>query len=64
MNLMMAAGGYPGTVVPVAERKACMAALEEAGVGENIEPFAEFLAGFVRRRLAGEPLPDVPKASS
>ncbi len=63
MNLMMAAGGYPWTVVPVAQRKAYMAALENASVGEDIGPFAEFLAGFVGRRLAGEPLPEVPKAS-
>ena len=61
MNVMMAAGGYPWTVVPVAQRKAYMAALEKASVGEDIGPFAELLAGLVRRRLAGEPLPDVPK---
>jgi hypothetical protein len=41
-----------------------MAALEKASVVEDIEPFAEFLAGLVERRLAGEPLPEVPKASS
>jgi Fic family protein len=64
MNVMMAAGGYPWTVVPVAERKAYLAALEKASVGENIAPFAEFLAALVEKRLAGEPLPEVPKASS
>jgi Fic family protein len=62
MNLMMAAGGYPWTVVPVGERQSYMAALEKASVGENIRPFAEFLAGLVRKRLAGEPLPPVPKS--
>jgi Fic family protein len=60
MNLMMAAGGYPWTVIPVADRKVYMAALEDASVGEDIRPFAEFLAGLVGRRLAGEPLPEVP----
>ena len=64
MNLLMAAGGYPWTVVPVAERKTYMAALEKASVGEDIGPFAEFLAALVGRRLAEEPLPEVPKASS
>lgn len=64
MNVMMAAGGYPWTVVPVAERKTYLAALEKASVGENIAPFAEFLAALVEKRLAGEPLPEVPKASS
>lgn len=63
MNLMMAAGGYPWTVIPVADRNAYMAALERASVREDIRPFAEFLAGLVERRLAGEPLPEVPKAS-
>jgi fido (protein-threonine AMPylation protein) len=63
MNLMMASGGYPWTVIPLPERKAYMAALEKASVGENIVPFADFLAGLVERRLAGEPLPAVPKNS-
>jgi Fic family protein len=60
MNLMMAAGGYPWTVIPVAERQAYMAALERASVGEDIEPFADFLARLVEQRLAGAPLPGVP----
>jgi Fic family protein len=61
MNLMMAAGGYPWTVVPLAARKVYMEALEKASVGEDIGPFTEFLAGLVEKRLAGEPLPEVPK---
>ena len=61
MNLMMAAGGYPWTVIPVADRKAYMEALEKASVGEDIGPFADFLAGLVKKGLAGEPLPAVPK---
>ena len=64
MNLMIAAGGYPWTVIPVAERKAYMAALEQASVGEDIGPFAEFLADLVEKRLAGDPLPEVPKPST
>lgn len=64
MNLMMAAGGYPWTVIPVAKRKAYMAALESASVGEDVQPFAEFLASLVEKRLAGEPLPEVPKTSA
>lgn len=62
MNAMMAAGGYPWTVVPLSERNAYMSALEKASVGEDIAPFAGFLAALVRKRLAGEPLPPVPKA--
>ena len=63
MNVMLAEGGYPWTVVPVAERRAYMAALESASVGEDIGPFAALLAGLVGKRLAGAPLPDVPDAS-
>jgi hypothetical protein len=61
MNLMMAAGGYPWTVIPVADRNAYMAALEKASVGEDIAPFTDFLTKLVEKRLAGEPLPPVPK---
>jgi fido (protein-threonine AMPylation protein) len=61
MNTMMAAGGYPWTVIPLSERKAYMSALEKASVDEDIAPFAEFIAKLVRDRLAGRPLPPVPK---
>jgi fido (protein-threonine AMPylation protein) len=61
MNTMIAAGGYPWTVIPLPERKRYMASLEKASVGEDIGPFADFLATLVEKRLAGEPLPDVPK---
>lgn len=64
MNLMMAAAGYPWTVVPLAERTTYMAALENASVDENIGPFADLLGSLVRKRLAGEPLPVVPKGSA
>ena len=61
MNLMMASGGYPWTVIPVADRKTYMEALEKASVGEDIGPFSDFLAGLVKKGLAGAPLPAVPK---
>lgn len=50
MNVMMAAGGYPWTVIPVTERKRYMAALESASAGGDIKPFATFLAERVRAR--------------
>ena len=59
----MAAGGYPWTVIPLPVRKAYMASLEYASIGENIRPFADFLATLVEKRLAGESLPDVPKST-
>jgi Fic family protein len=62
MNLMLASGGYPWTVMPVGDRANYMEALEKASVGEDIGPFTELLAGLVERGLAGEPLPAVPTA--
>jgi hypothetical protein len=64
MNLMLASGGYPWTVIPVGARKTYMEALEKASVGEDIVPFTNFLTGLVKKGLAGEPLPAVPKTSS
>jgi Fic family protein len=63
MNVMMASGGYPWTVISVENRTAYMHALEKASVGEDIAPFADFVAELVERRLADEPLPAVPKGS-
>jgi fido (protein-threonine AMPylation protein) len=63
MNVMMASGGYPWTVVPVAYRNTYLSALEKASVGEDIAPFADFLAALVRKGLAGDALPAVPKSS-
>jgi hypothetical protein len=63
MNVMLASGGYPWTVIPVGDRNAYMTALERASVGEDIVPFSDFLGRLVRQGLAGEPLPAVPKSS-
>ena len=62
MNTMMAAGGYPWTVIPLSERRVYMASLEKASVDEDITPFAGFLAKLVRDRLSGGQLPPVPKS--
>jgi hypothetical protein len=43
MNLMLASGGFCWTVIPVEERNAYMAALEQASVHKNIVPFTQFL---------------------
>jgi Fic family protein len=48
MNVMMAAGGYPWTVIPVERRDEYMAALEAASVKQNIVPFTEFIADLLR----------------
>jgi hypothetical protein len=60
MNVMLAAGGYPWTVIPVEERNAYMDALEVASINEDIGPFTDFLATRVRANLEGKPGPTVP----
>ncbi|MCP5117960.1 MAG: cell filamentation protein Fic, partial [bacterium] len=60
MNVMLASGGYPWTVIPVDQRPAYMAALEAGSVDGAIGPFAEFLATLVSARLDGETAPPVP----
>jgi Fic family protein len=47
MNAMLASGGYPWRVVPLAGRAAYMAALESASTEAEIRPFARFLANLV-----------------
>jgi Fic family protein len=44
MNVMMASGGYPWTIIPVDRRADYMAALEAASVGQDIKPFSKFLS--------------------
>jgi hypothetical protein len=60
MNVMLASGGYPWTVIPVDRRNDYMRALESASVKQDIKPFAEFVAGLVQDRLDGKPAPEVP----
>ncbi len=43
MNLMLASGGYPWTIIPVEKRDDYMDALESASVMQNILPFVRFL---------------------
>jgi fido (protein-threonine AMPylation protein) len=50
MNVMLAAGGYPWTVIPVEKRIDYMDALENASVNQDIKPFATFLGNFVSQK--------------
>ena len=61
MNVMLASGGYPWTVIPVECRSDYMAALEAASVEGDIEPFARFLAGLVKENVEGKAGPTVPR---
>lgn len=60
MDTMLAGGGYPWTVIAVEELNEYMAALEEASVGQNIVPFAAFLARLVDDGIKGKSVPKVP----
>lgn len=63
MNLMLASGGYPWTVIPVQRRTDYMAALEQASVHQNIVPFAQLLGGLVESTMAGEDEARIPRTS-
>jgi Fic family protein len=56
MNVMLASGGYPWTVIPVEERKRYMEALEKGSTENDIKPFAEFIAYLVNESLKGKPI--------
>ena len=60
MNVMLASGGYPWAVIPVEQRATYMAALEQASVGQEIGPFADFLGTLVQKGLAGEETTTIP----
>ena len=62
MNVMLASGGYPWTVVPLERRGEYMAVLEEASVNQNIIPLAEFLAELVNAGLEGASAPALPSS--
>jgi Fic family protein len=56
MNVMLASGGYPWTVIPVEQRDEYMQALEQASTKQDIEPFAIFLAQLVDAGMKGKPI--------
>ncbi len=56
LNVMLASGGYPWTVIPVQERTTYMQALEKASVDRDIEPFAKFISYLVDEGMKGRPV--------
>ncbi len=56
MNVMLASGGYPWTVIPNENRDAYMDALETASVANDIGPLTQFIADLVRNSLKGSPM--------
>lgn len=51
MNVMLAAGGYPWTVIPLEKRDDYMNALESGSVKQDITSFAFFLGRLISERL-------------
>src|SRR3989475_716336 len=64
MNVMLASGGYPWTVIRIRDRKSYLSALDRASIEMDIHPFATFVVHRVQWRLERHDLtfPD-PKES-
>src|SRR2546428_3059026 len=56
MNVMLASGGYPWTVIRIRDRKSYLSALNRASTGMDIHPFATFIVHRVQWRLEGHDL--------
>lgn len=54
MNLMLASGGYPWTVIPVELRSEYITALESASVAQDIVPLSRFISGLVDKTVKGK----------
>jgi hypothetical protein len=51
MNLMLASGGYPWTVIRIVDRKSYLSALDRASIELDIHPFTNFIVHRVQWRL-------------
>jgi hypothetical protein len=60
MNVILAAGGYPWTVIPLEKRDDYMDALESGGVEQDIAPLAIFLGRLVSENLECKQVPQAP----
>jgi Fic family protein len=49
MNVQLATGGYPWTVIRVEDKAAYLETLETASTESNVRPFAKFIAHQMRR---------------
>ena len=55
MNVMLASGGYPWTVMPVTRRTEYLSALENASINQDIIPFADLVSLLVKETMDGRP---------
>jgi hypothetical protein len=60
MNVMLAAGGYPWTVIPLEKRDNYMNALESGSVEQDIAPFSIFLGRLVSESLECKQVAQAP----
>ncbi|HVH70566.1 MAG TPA: DUF1488 family protein, partial [Candidatus Dormibacteraeota bacterium] len=51
MNVMLASGGYPWTVIRIVDRKSYLGALDRASIEMDIHPFTSFIVRRVEWRL-------------
>ena len=51
MNVMLASGGYPWTVIRIRDRKSYLSSLDRASIEMDIHPFANFIDHRVQWRL-------------
>src|SRR5215472_11516690 len=56
MNVMLASGGYPWTVIRVIDRKSYLTALDRASIEMDVHPFTTFIVRRVQWRLEGHDL--------
>ena len=59
-NRTIASGGYPWTIISLANIKKYMEALEKASVEQDISAFVEFLAKLIREGLEGKSVQNIP----
>ena len=64
MNVMLASGGYPWTVIRVEDRTSYLNSLESASVEGNIQPFAKFIAERVGWSTAGAATTGKPRPTT
>jgi len=60
MNVMLASGGYPWTVIPVEKRDEYMKALEQSSIEQDIRAFAKLLSNLVGEAMKGKPVARLP----
>ena len=60
MNVMLASGGYPWTIISLENRDSYIESLEKGSVEEDITKFTEFLAMLVKTSLEGGPFAGIP----